>query len=176
VVERLLCEGRIRTVVHDAQGNVRDLGRSHRVVSERQFRALQLRDARCAYPGCQSRHRLQAHHVCHWLYGGRTDLVNLVLLCARHHHAHHDGGFSIASLGGGRFRFLRADGRELEQIVDPARLADRAGPLEAEQADVAAAAATTRWTGDRLDRSWAVAVLAERRYRARAESVGSWAG
>ncbi len=42
VAKRLLCSGRIRTVVHDAHGNIRDLGRSHRTVSDRLFRALGL--------------------------------------------------------------------------------------------------------------------------------------
>jgi hypothetical protein len=30
--------------------------------------------------------------VQHWRYGGRTDLDNLVLLCAAHHHVVHEGG------------------------------------------------------------------------------------
>jgi hypothetical protein len=53
------------------------------------------------------------------MYAGSTVLANLVLLCRKHHHAHHDGEFLIVSLGRGRFRFLRADRRELPQHVDP---------------------------------------------------------
>ena len=56
----------------------------------------------------------------HWIHGGRTDLANLVLLCARHHHTHHDGVFRIVPLGQGRFRFIRADGHLLPEHVDPA--------------------------------------------------------
>ncbi len=64
VVKRLTCAGRIRTAVHDQDGTVLDLGRSHRVVSERLYRALLLRDAgRCTHPGCANTRDLQAHHV-----------------------------------------------------------------------------------------------------------------
>jgi len=86
VVERLLCAGRVRTVVHgtdgDGQVTVLDVGRSHRLVTDRQYRALLLRDGGCGFPGCESTDGLEAHHVQHWLYGGRTDLANLVLCCA----------------------------------------------------------------------------------------------
>ena len=174
VVARLLCSGRIRTVVHErdssGRSNVVALGRSHRVVTERMFRALLIRDGGCCtHPGCASTPRLEAHHVRHWIHGGRTDLANLVLLCERHHHAHHDGEFSIVPLGPGRFRFLRSDGRELPARVDPATLITTSTPIEDEHAGVAPAAATTRWDGQRMDRHYAVAVLAERR---RVDSLG----
>ena len=81
VVKRLTCAGRIRTAVHDQDGTVLDLGRSHRVVSERLYRALLLRDAgRCTHPGCANTRDLQAHHVRHWLYGGPTNLAKLIPL------------------------------------------------------------------------------------------------
>jgi hypothetical protein len=31
----------------------------------------------------------------HWLDGGPTDLDNLVPLCSRHHHLHHEGRFRL---------------------------------------------------------------------------------
>ena len=31
-----------------------------------------------------------AHHIQHWADGGKTDLANLRLLCARHHTAAHE--------------------------------------------------------------------------------------
>ena len=141
-----------------------DLGRSHRVVSERLYRALLLRDAgRCTHPGCANTRDLQAHHVRHWLYGGPTNLANLVLLCATHHRSHHNGEFQIQRLGRGRFRFLRVDGRVLPDHVDPGQLIANAAPVEHEDADVTADAATTRWIGHRLDRHYAISVLAQRR-------------
>ena len=171
VVKRLLCSGRIRSAVHDAEGNVRDLGRSHRVVSERQFRALLLREGGCAHPGCGSTHGLEAHHVWHWIHGGRTDLTNLVLLCQAHHHAHHDGAFGIVPLGGGRFRFSRSDGCVLTDHIEPAALIDTDQPLEDEHTDVTDDAATTRWDGSRLDHHYAVAGLAQARSHERACTI-----
>jgi Domain of unknown function (DUF222)/HNH endonuclease len=164
VVQRLTCAGRIRTALQNQDGTVLDLGRSHRVVSERLYRALLLRDdGCCTYPGCANTRDLEAHHVRHWLYGGPTNLANLVLLCAGHHRAHHDGEFRIQPLGRCRFRFRRADGRVLPHHVDPGQLTQDPTPVENEHADIPADAATTRWIGDRLDRHYAISVLAQHR-------------
>ncbi|MDT4944371.1 MAG: hypothetical protein QOH14_1104 [Pseudonocardiales bacterium] len=103
----------------------------------------------------------------HWIDGGGTDLANLVLLCRAHHHAHHDGEFRIAALGHGGFRFRRRDGRDLSRRISPAELADLDTPVEHEHPDIHPAAATTRWDGRRIDRDFAIAVLADRRRRAR---------
>lgn len=171
VIKRLLCSGRIRTVVsgdaprpgvRGTHRSLLDLGRSHRLVSRMQFRALLLRDGGCVHPGCATTTGLEAHHVRHWLHGGRTDLDNLVLVCRRHHHAHHDGAFRIVALGHGRFRFLTADGRELPQHVDPATFEGTSRRIEDEHPDVAPTAATTRWDGSRLDRDHAVHAFAQR--------------
>jgi len=163
VVQRLLCDGRIRTVVHDGASNVLDVGRSHRLVTDRQYRALLLRQqGHCAHPGCPNTKALHAHHRIHWIHGGRTDLDNLLLLCERHHAAHHAGEFEILTLGAGRFRFVSSNGRDLSApLRSPASPDTR--PLEDEQAHVAADAATFRWDGQRLDRRYAVSVLAQRR-------------
>lgn len=132
------------------------------------FRALLMRDGGCAHPGCRSRRGVQAHHIEHWINGGRTDLANLVLLCERHHHAHHDGEFEIAVEGSGRLRFVRRDGRILDDVVDRSRIAETVQPIDVACAEVHPDAATPLWNGDRMDRHWAVAVLAQRRERARA--------
>ncbi len=105
---------------------------------------------------------LEAHHVQHWLHGGKTILANLVLLCRRHHHAHYDGEFGLLPLGRGRFQFQTADGHELPDRVAPSTLAATHTPLEDEYDHVASDAATTRWDGTKLDRRYAVAALAQR--------------
>ncbi len=162
VVERLACAGRVRTVVHDCDGTPLDVGRSHRLVTGKQFRALLERDLGCIHPGCGSRHFLHAHHVTHWMHGGATDLANLVLLCGTHHRDLHDGVFALLAAGSGRWRFVRADGRELLPTVHPERYTDRRSPLDAEH-PTASDAATTLWTGDRISRHFAVGVIADRR-------------
>lgn len=167
VVERLACCGRLRTIVFDPRVPLGeapcplDVGAAHRLVSDKQFRALLIRDGGCAHPGCGSRLALEAHHVKHWLHGGKTVLANLVLLCRRHHHTHHDGQFVITPTGGGRYVFATADGAELPRRPEPSRSALGRTPIEEEHPDVAPDAATTRWDGTRLDRDYAVAALAQ---------------
>jgi len=171
VIKRLLCSGRIRTAIHDHGTTLRDLGRSHRLVTNRQYRALLLRDhGHCTHPGCTNTQGLQAHHIQHWIHGGRTDLANLVLLCPRHHHTHHDGHFHIQPLGQARFRFTRNDGTPLPHHINPTDHITTPAPIEADHPHITANAATTRWDGQRVDRHHAIAVLAQRR-EARARTL-----
>ncbi|HEY0869395.1 MAG TPA: HNH endonuclease signature motif containing protein, partial [Acidothermaceae bacterium] len=166
VIQRLLCDGRIRTVIHDRGSNMLDVGRSHRLVTDRQYRALLLRHhGHCAHPGCPNAKNLHAHHRIHWIHGGRTDLDNLLLLCERHHLAHHGGEFELFTLGAGRFRFVTSDGRDLSAPLR-STASPNTPPLEDEHAQVAADAATPRWDGQRLDRPYAISVLAQRRQAA----------
>jgi len=73
-----------------------DLGRTTRVVSAAQRRSLAVRDGGCVFPGCDRPLAwCDAHHLRHWLFGGPTDLANLVLLCRAHHRAVHEGGWRI---------------------------------------------------------------------------------
>jgi hypothetical protein len=150
-------------VIHDGASHVLDVGRSHRLVTDRQYRALLLRQhSHCAHPGCPNTKNLHAHHRIHWIHGGRTDLANLLLLCERHHVAHHAGQFDILTDGAGRFRFISSDGRNLSAALRRPANAD-SRPLENEYANIAADAATPRWNGQRLDRRYAISVLAQRR-------------
>lgn len=50
----------------------------------------------CSIDGCQSRYRLEPHHIVHAEHHGPTDPDNLTLLCWFHHHtAIHTRGFEI---------------------------------------------------------------------------------
>lgn len=163
VVRRLLCDGRVRTLLMKDE-QVLDVGRTHRLVPRKQFRALLRRhNGRCAHPGCPNTKRLHAHHVMPWLVGGPTDMDNLVLLCERHHVSLHDGDYRIRKLGKGQFRFESPDGVDLAHPIDVVRPADLPS-IETEHADVEPRAATTKWDGQRLQRDYAVSVLAYRRY------------
>ena len=161
VLDRLLCSGRLRTVVLDPDRQPLDVGWNNRLVSTRQWVALLVRDGGCRHPGCGSRIGLEAHHVKHWRRGGLTIMANPVLLCRRHHHAHHDGEFLIEPVARGRFRFVLPDGRQLPAHVDPAAMRATDAPVEGEYGDVSEAAATTRWDGSRLALDYAVAGLAQ---------------
>jgi len=90
----VVCDG----VVLHAPGRL-DLGRSTRLASRAQRRALRGLYSSCSIPGCSTSYdRCRLHHVIWWRHGGRTDLDNLLPVCSHHHHQIHDGGW-IVSLG-----------------------------------------------------------------------------
>ncbi len=79
---RLLCDGRLQTVVSDHTGQAVGIGRMARTSSPWILRRLRWRDRGCTFPGCELRRFLHAHHIRHWIEGGPTDLDNLVLVCS----------------------------------------------------------------------------------------------
>lgn len=85
-VRRLACEAGIVPMVLGAPSEVLDLGYTRRLFGPAQRRALAARDQGCSFPGCTVPPAwCEAHHVVHWLHGGRTDVGNGALLCGRHH-------------------------------------------------------------------------------------------
>jgi hypothetical protein len=92
----MACSASIRTVVLGSSGRVLDLGRSQRLATSAQRRALRARDGGCVVPGCRvPADGCHAHHRIPWEDGGATDLDNLVLVCARHHVEVHHGTWDI---------------------------------------------------------------------------------
>jgi len=93
---RIACDCELTAILLDEDGVPLNLGRSQRLVSPQQRRALIARDHGCAFPGCgRPPAWTQAHHLKHWIDGGTTDLANLVLLCTRHHRVIHHNGWDI---------------------------------------------------------------------------------
>ena len=93
---RIACDCALTAILIDGEGVPLKLGRSQRLVSAHQRRALIARDHGCAFPGCgRPPAWTQAHHLKHWIDGGTTDLANLVLLCTRHHRVIHHNGWDI---------------------------------------------------------------------------------
>ena len=167
---RLACDAATVTMRHGPAGEVLDVGRRTRTISPALRRALAARDGHCRFPGCRA-HRTDAHHVEHWAHGGATALDNLVLLCRRHHRAVHEGGFGVALGAAGEVRFVRPDGRLLEeapplpQVTGPP-LAPVAARLERAGIRLGPQTGTPAWRGERLDVDWAVSVLWRRRPQA----------
>ncbi|MGH2760143.1 MAG: DUF222 domain-containing protein [Actinomycetota bacterium] len=112
-VRRLVCDGRLQTIVHDSEGHPIGVGNVTRVVPHYLRRSLLDRDGGCAWPGCTSRRWLHAHHVIHVAHGGRTDEDNLLMLCGSHHRRVHEGGWRMRGKPGRDLRIIRPDGREL---------------------------------------------------------------
>jgi Domain of unknown function (DUF222) len=95
-VGRVACDASVVRVLLSPDGVPVELGRSVRLFSSAQRRLLALRDAGCRFPGCDRPPAFtDAHHVQSWLDGGRTDVINGLLLCRFHHRLVHEGGWTI---------------------------------------------------------------------------------
>jgi hypothetical protein len=115
--ERLACDARAQLLLNDRTGNRMYLGRARRLASPAQSAALTVRDGDgCRFPGCTHTRHLHAHHVRHWLHGGRTDVDNLILICSFHHQVIHDHGYRIHRQPG-RWEFRRPDGTPIPTLA-----------------------------------------------------------
>jgi hypothetical protein len=57
---------------------------------------LAIRDGGCVAPGYDADpSRCEAHHITFWEHHGETSVSTMVLLCAKHHHLVHEGGWRI---------------------------------------------------------------------------------
>ena len=85
-VRRMACDARLIPMVLGGDGEVLDLGRSARLFSAAQRRAVAHRDQHCTYPACtRDASWCDVHHLSWWSRGEATDLDNAALLCGRHH-------------------------------------------------------------------------------------------
>jgi hypothetical protein len=107
---RLLCDGRVQTVLEDQGGEPLRLGRVTREPSAAMMRLLRYRDVECRFPGCGTRRFTQAHHIVWWGDGGTTDLDNLVLVCFFHHKLVHEHGWAVRRDERGSLRWSEPDG------------------------------------------------------------------
>ncbi|HEX6538037.1 MAG TPA: DUF222 domain-containing protein [Candidatus Dormibacteraeota bacterium] len=96
-VQRLACDAEVSRVVFGPGSLVLDAGRSRRVPSPAQRRALVARDQGCVWPGCERPPSwTAAHHLLHWTRdNGPTKIANLVSICHRHHEKVHEEGFRL---------------------------------------------------------------------------------
>ena len=95
-VRRLACEAEILPVVLDGRSVPIDVGRSKRLATVHQRRALEAIYPTCAIPDCEVIFdHCSVHHIDYWENGGSTDLNNMIPLCSRHHHAAHEGGWKL---------------------------------------------------------------------------------
>jgi hypothetical protein len=94
---RLACQARIIPVVLGRKREVLDLGRSARLFSPAQRKAMAIRDRECTAEGCSIPAAwCEAHHWRQpWASGGRTDLADGKLLCSFHHHRAHDPAWQV---------------------------------------------------------------------------------
>ena len=110
---RMACELRILPAVFGGQSLPLDVGRSRRLFTNHQRRALELRDKGCIFPGCDRPPSwCVGHHARQrWADDGTTNLDDGVLICPHHHRVLHQDGWDV--------RFA-PDG--IPELIPPARL------------------------------------------------------
>lgn len=124
---RMLCEATVVGMLEKGREPLA-VGRRKRRATKAQRRALLRRDGGCARPGCPETRieRLHAHHMRHWLFGGRTELANLVLLCDTDHGLVHDHDL-VMSRKNGTLTVTTPDGRRIWGTADAAFTTGLAG-------------------------------------------------
>ena len=107
----ILCDSVMHRMVVDPAGAIIDYGRATRTISAPLWAALVVRDAGCRFPGCdRPPNWCEAHHVVWFRDGGTTCPENLVLLCSRHHHKLHEGGWHAKLLPDATFEVTAPGG------------------------------------------------------------------
>ncbi len=92
----LASEADVIPTVLNASGGVLCYGRSRRLASSAQRRALALRDGGCSFPGCTRPPAwCEVHHVIPWWRGGRTDVDEMCLVCEFHHREFERRGWAV---------------------------------------------------------------------------------
>jgi len=107
-LQAILCDAVTEITINSEDGIPMSYGRHKRTIPPALRRAIIHRDAnRCAADGCDSRNRLQVHHITPWSQGGPTAPDNLITLCWYHHHItiHQHGYQPYHHPDHGRIRF-----------------------------------------------------------------------
>ncbi|WP_336661710.1 HNH endonuclease signature motif containing protein [Leucobacter sp. USHLN154] len=105
-----LARGWDRVAVDDASGAVLAVDRYR--PSEELLRYLRARDQHCRFPGCQVvPFRADVDHTHDAARGGATSVVNLAVLCRRHHTMKHHAGMTMTQHPDGDIEWVTALGR-----------------------------------------------------------------
>ncbi|MCS0500670.1 HNH endonuclease signature motif containing protein [Protaetiibacter mangrovi] len=98
--ERFICATGAIPILFDDDGKALNLGREHRLFSEKQRTAMAARDGGCLMCG-RPPSWCEAHHIDHWdEHDGRTDIDSGVLLCRFCHLTVHNNRWRIRRDGG----------------------------------------------------------------------------
>jgi hypothetical protein len=107
VLDQMCCDARFTRFIMAGPSQVLDMGRSTRLATAAQRRAVSVRDQHCRFPSCNRRPQwCDIHHVAGWVESlGETNIDNLILLCRRHHTLVHNSCWTIARVASGEFEF-----------------------------------------------------------------------
>ena len=162
---RIACDSSIVAIKEDENGEPLSIGRRSRTIPPSMRRALRVRDKGCRFPGCTNTRFVDGHHIKHWADGGETSLDNLIMLCRRHHHLVHEGGFVCEKSATGEITFKDQREQVLESSSNMPGLAagdDIQQWMDREffEANIDSDTCTAKWyAGERLDWHEAVAHL-----------------
>ncbi len=96
VAALLTCDAHLQALVVGQRGQPLWLGRSTRLATTAQRRALTVRDGGCIFPGCEfPADWCDVHHQPGWEHGGGSDLHTMAMLCRRHHGLAHSGRWTL---------------------------------------------------------------------------------
>lgn len=118
ILERLLCDCSLQTVLHEG-GQPVGIDRISRNVPPKLMRLLRWRDKCCTFPGCEHKRFVDAHHIKWWIEGGLTNIDNLALVCSFHHKLVHEHNWKVELGPFGKVRWFRPDGSEYRPGPDP---------------------------------------------------------
>lgn len=120
-IRRLACDARVIPVVLNGEGVALDVGRSRRLATNDQRRALRSMYRTCGIGPCDVPfEHCEIHHLEEWTAEqGETNLGSLIPGCSRHHHLIHEGGWRLE---------LDPDTRELTITLPDGTLHGRSRP------------------------------------------------
>ncbi|MDH4276445.1 MAG: HNH endonuclease [Acidimicrobiia bacterium] len=134
-ISRLACDATIQRIVVDKQRVPINVGRRHRTATDSQWQAIRAIYRTCAWSQCDRPLAWsQVHHIQQWEQGGSTDLCNLIPLCGRHHHAVHEGQWTVKLGEDRRLHIFRPDGA-WHSTTRPDRRCDGPQPLDPVEAE-----------------------------------------
>jgi 5-methylcytosine-specific restriction endonuclease McrA len=114
-LEQILCHGSVEILMTAPDGTPLVVGPTSKTIPPKLKRFILHRDGgACTADGCQSRYRLQPHHITPKSQGGSHDPHNLTTLCWFHHHVviHRNGYHINPNSPPQRRRFLKPEGRD----------------------------------------------------------------
>ncbi|MFF1253976.1 DUF222 domain-containing protein [Pseudarthrobacter sp. NPDC058329] len=98
MARKLLADGASsfhRVLVDPRDGAPLEIGRTSYRLTKAMKKALQLRDGKCTFPGCNNPSLdNEADHLTAWHHGGTTGISNLAQLCPKHHRLKHNSGWT----------------------------------------------------------------------------------
>ena len=105
-LRRIACDCEVTPVLVSESGDPLSVGRTKRLFTPAQRRALVLRDRGCVLCG-RPPAWTRGHHLVSWFDGGETSVTNGALLCNRCHRRVHEGGHQLVRRPDGTWTAVR---------------------------------------------------------------------